>query len=115
MKFFQSNHEGAIIDFIQNHLTFLDGIVVNPASLSGTGYGILDALLAVNIPYVEVHLSNIYSREEWHQKSIFASKAVGQIVGFKGFGYELGLMALHNFIRLTRPRGGKETELRYTM
>lgn len=96
---FQSNHEGAMIDFIQNNLNLLDGVLLNPAALTNRGYGILDALQSIGIPFIEVHLSNLYSREQWHQESLFAPYAIGQIVGFKGYGYELGLMAIARFIQ----------------
>lgn len=95
MLFFQSNIEGEIINFIQQYGDKISGVVINPASLTGYGYGILDALNAVCVPYIEVHMSNIFAREEWHQKSIFVSKALGRIIGFQGYSYELGLMALN--------------------
>lgn len=96
--FFQSNYEGAIVDFIQNNLKIINGVVINPAAYTKTGYAILDSLTSVNIPFVEVHLSNIASRGEWHADSLFMSKAIGYIVGFRDYVYELGLMALNNFI-----------------
>jgi 3-dehydroquinate dehydratase-2 len=98
LVFFQSNHEGAIVDFIQEVIKEIDGVVINPAAYTKTGYAILDALTSVDIPFVEVHLSNIYSRGGWHQESIFSCKAIGQITGFKGYVYDLGLMAISNFI-----------------
>ena len=96
--FFQSNHEGYIVDFIQENLMNIDGVVINPAAYTKTGYAILDALISINIPFIEVHLSNIYSRGGWHQDSIFVEKAIGQIVGLKGFGYDLGVMGIINFL-----------------
>jgi 3-dehydroquinate dehydratase-2 len=96
--FFQSNHEGYIVDFIQDNLGVIDGIVINPAAYTKTGYAILDAITATGIPFVEVHLSNIFKREGWHSESIFADKAIGHVIGFKGYVYDLGLMAIHNFI-----------------
>ncbi len=102
--FFQSNHEGCIVDFLQVNLRNIDGIVINPAAYTKTGYAILDALTSIDIPFIEVHLSNIMSRGGWHSKSIFTSKAIGQIIGFKGFVYDLGLRAIKDFI--TR-QGGK--------
>lgn len=97
--FFQSNHEGEIVDFIQEHLDTLDGVVINPAAFTKNGYSILDALTACNLPFVEVHLSNIYARGGWHAETIFASKAVGHINGFQGKVYTLGLQALCDYIR----------------
>ncbi|HEX2927157.1 MAG TPA: type II 3-dehydroquinate dehydratase [Ruminiclostridium sp.] len=98
VMFYQSNHEGAIVDFIQNNISTFDGVIINPAAYTKTGYAILDALTAVNIPYIEVHLSNIFFRGGWHTESIFSPNAVGQIIGFKGFGYELALRAISNHI-----------------
>ncbi len=99
LLFFQSNHEGLIVDFIQENLKRIVGIVINPAAYTKTGYAILDAITSIDIPFVEVHISNIYERGGWHSDSIFAEKALGQIVGFKGFGYDLGLMAISGFIK----------------
>lgn len=98
LVFFQSNHEGHIVDFIQENLKTIDGVVINPAAYTKTGYAILDALISINIPFVEVHISNIFARGGWHSESVFADKAVGQICGFKGFVYDLGLMAISDFI-----------------
>ncbi len=100
LTFFQSNHEGCIVDFIQQNLDSLDGIVINPAAYTKTGYAILDALTSIDIPFVEVHISNIYSRGGWHAESIFSSNAKGLIIGFKGYGYELGLRALYNYLNI---------------
>lgn len=99
--FFQSNHEGFIVDFIQDNLENIDGVVINPAAYTKTGYAILDALTSIDIPFVEVHLSNIYLRGGWHAETIFAEKSVGLILGFKGMVYELGLRAIHDFISKT--------------
>lgn len=100
--FFQSNHEGILTDYIQQNLTNVDGIVINPAAFSKCGYSILDALTAVNLPFVEVHISNIFSRGEWHAETIFASRAVGLISGFQGDVYQLGIKALHNYLIVRR-------------
>ncbi|MGE5632556.1 MAG: ROK family protein [Caulobacteraceae bacterium] len=96
--FFQSNHEGCIIDFIQNNMFMIDAVVINPAAYTKTGYGILEALNSADMPFVEVHLSNIYSRGGWHAESIFAEKAVGQIVGFKSDVYYEGLRAIVSYL-----------------
>ncbi len=96
--FFQSNHEGDIVDFIQENLFFLDGVVINPAAFTKTGYSILDALTATGIPFVEVHLSNINARESWHAETIFSSKAAGHINGFQSYSYILGLYGLNHII-----------------
>ena len=98
LLFFQSNHEGHIVDFIQANVDVIDGIIINPAALSKTGYSILDALKAQNTPYVELHLTNIVSRGGWHSESIFTESAVGFIMGFKGYVYELGLQAINHYL-----------------
>ena len=98
LLFYQSNHEGDIVDFIQQNIDELSGVVINPAALSKTGYSILDSLNALPIPYVEVHLSNIVSRGGWHAESIFTETAVGFIMGFKGYVYELGLQSINHYL-----------------
>lgn len=98
LEFFQSNFEGEIVDRIQECLGTVDGIMINPAAYSHTSIAIKDALSAVNLPVVEVHISNIYRREEFRQKSITAGAAAGVITGFGGFGYHLGLIALMQMI-----------------
>ena len=98
LLFYQSNHEGDIVDFIQQNMDELSGIVINPAALSKTGYSVLDALNALPTPYVEVHLSNIVSRGGWHAESIFTDTAVGFLMGLKGYVYELGLQAINKYV-----------------
>lgn len=98
LLFYQSNHEGDIVDYIQNNIELINGVVLNPAALSKTGYSILDALNVRNIPYVEVHLSNIIKRGSWHAESIFTYDAIGCIMGLKGYVYELGLLAINKFL-----------------
>lgn len=97
--FFQSNHEGDIVDFIQDNLNKINGIIINPAAFTKNGYSILDALTAINIPFVEVHMSNINARESWHSESIFAAKAIGHINGFQSNGYKLALYGLEEYLR----------------
>lgn len=87
VQFFQSNHEGSIVDFIQEASGYASGVIINAGALTQVGYSILDALLDSQLPFIEVHLSNIHAREEFRQKSIFASKAVGQMAGFGPSGY----------------------------
>ena len=94
LEFFQSNLEGEIIDKIQECLGTVDGIIINPAAYSHTSIAIADALKAVSLPVVEVHISNIYHREEFRQKSVTAAGATGVITGFGPFGYHMGLIAL---------------------
>jgi 3-dehydroquinate dehydratase-2 len=94
LEFFQSNLEGEIVDKIQECLGTVDGIIINPAAYSHTSIAIKDALSAVSLPTVEVHISNIYKREEFRKTSITAPAATGVISGFGPFGYHLGLISL---------------------
>ncbi|CAN5139924.1 type II 3-dehydroquinate dehydratase [soil metagenome] len=89
----QSNLEGTLIDLVQGAVGWADAIVINPGSYSHTSIGIRDAIEAVGIPTIEVHLSNIYSREEFRQHSITAARCVGVISGFRAQSYYLGLDA----------------------
>ena len=95
LKFKQSNIEGELVNFIQHSSkNRISGILINPAAYTHTSVAIRDALLAVKIPTVEVHLSNIYKREEFRHKSLVAPAALGQIAGFGMESYLLGLRAL---------------------
>ena len=98
LEFFQSNLEGEIVDRVQECLGTVDGILINPAAFSHTSIAIKDALSAVQLPTVEVHISNIYKREEFRQKSITAGASTGLISGFGPFGYHMGLIALTQII-----------------
>ncbi|MGB7443668.1 MAG: type II 3-dehydroquinate dehydratase [Coleofasciculaceae cyanobacterium] len=95
----QSNHEGVIVDAIHNALGQHQGIVINAGAYTHTSVALRDALAAVAIPTVEVHLSNIYRREEFRHHSFIASIAVGQITGFGSESYRLGLQALVHHLR----------------
>jgi len=94
VEFFQSNCEGALVSKIQEAKTDFDGILINPAAYTHTSIAIRDAILAVTKPCVEVHLSNIHTREEFRQKSFIAPVSIGQITGFGVNSYLLGLKAL---------------------
>jgi 3-dehydroquinate dehydratase-2 len=96
---FQSNHEGAILDAIQGAINFYQGIVINAGAYTHTSVAIRDALAAVKLPAVEVHLSNIYQRESFRHHSYLAPIAIGQISGFGAYSYRLGLQALVNYLR----------------
>jgi 3-dehydroquinate dehydratase-2 len=94
LETFQSNHEGEILDKISHSRGSVDGILINPAGLTHTSVALRDALLASGVPFVEVHLSNIYKREEFRHHSYLSDAAVGQVVGFGKQSYWLGLQGL---------------------
>ncbi|MBF0348368.1 MAG: type II 3-dehydroquinate dehydratase [Magnetococcales bacterium] len=93
LDFFQSNHEGVLVDRIGAALGHVDLIIINPAALTHTSIAIRDALLAVGLPVIEVHLSNIYRREPFRHHSHVADIALGQISGFGALGYRLAIEA----------------------
>ena len=90
----QSNFEGEMIDFIQQFSSQVDGLIINPAAYTHYSYAIADALRDCPIPVVEVHLSNIFSREDFRGKSVTASACIGQIAGFGYHSYILAIRAL---------------------
>ena len=99
----QSNLEGELVSWIQEANTKFDGIVINPAGYTHTSVAIRDAIAAIDIPVVEVHLTNIYKRETFRHHSYIAGVAVGQISGFGPAGYELGLRALMEHLKSAHP------------
>ena len=94
IEFFQSNLEGEIVDKIQECMGDANGIIINPADYTHTSIAIRDAIKAVQIPTVEVHISNIYAREEFRQKSLIAPVCAGQIAGFGPFSYHLAMVSM---------------------
>lgn len=101
VDFAQSNSEGDIVSCIQNAFQSVDGILINPAAYTHTSIAIRDAISAISLPCVEVHLSNIYKREEFRHHSMTAPVMIGQISGFGAYSYILGLRALFNYIKNT--------------
>lgn len=106
VDFFQSNAESDLITRIGEARGAYDGIIINPAALTHTSLGVADAIKAVAdaVPAVEVHLSNTHAREEIRHKSLTAPGCIGQIMGFKGYGYILALQALVNHLHLLAGR-----------
>lgn len=104
LDFFQSNHEGALIDKIQQSRGVVDMIIINPAAYTHTSIAIRDALLAVEIPVIEVHVSNIHKREPFRHHSHISDIAVGQIVGLGPDGYRFAIEAGIRYLStLTKP------------
>lgn len=103
----QSNHEGRIIDAVHEATTWADAIVINAAGLTHTSVSLRDALAAVDLPTVEVHMSNVYARESFRHTSLIAPVCIGQISGFGTDSYFLGLIAAVNAVRRRREDEGQ--------
>ncbi|KAI0108947.1 catabolic 3-dehydroquinase [Nemania sp. FL0031] len=101
LQSFQSNHEGAIVDRIQGARGVVDAIIINPGAFTHTSVAIRDALLGVDIPFVELHVSNVHAREPFRHHSYFQDKAVAVICGLGTFGYTaaIGFAAQHMKIK----------------
>ncbi len=99
LKAVQTNSESEIITLMQKAKGKFDGVIINPAAFTHSSYGIYDTVLAVGIPTIEVHLSNIYKREEFRRKSVIAPACVGQICGFGYCSYLLALQALIELLK----------------
>jgi 3-dehydroquinate dehydratase-2 len=103
LETFQSNHEGEIVDKIQQANDSFDGIIINPAAYTHTSIAIRDALIMLDIPFVEIHLSNIYKREKFRQVSMVSDIATAQIAGFGSHGYILALEGLAQELSRSKP------------
>ena len=99
LQFFQSNSEGEMIDRIQESIGSIDGILINAGAYTHTSIALRDCLLGVDIPYVEVHLSNIYSREDFRHKSFLSDKALGMVCGFGPISYQLALQGIVSYLK----------------
>ncbi len=99
VDFFQSNHEGIIMDKLHEAKNLYQGIVINPGAFTHYSYAIYDAIKAIDLPTVEVHISNIHTREEFRQKSVTAKACIGQIAGFHFYSYVLGIYAVLENLR----------------
>lgn len=99
VDFFQSNSEGGIVDRLHSAMGQYDGLIINPGAYTHYSIAIRDAIAAVKLPAVEVHLSNVYGREEFRHTSVIAPVCVGQIAGLGKIGYSLALEALMEELR----------------
>ncbi len=96
---FQSNHEGSIVEKIQQARDVYNALIINPAAYTHTSIAIRDAVLLLDIPVVEIHLSNIYKRESFRHKSMLCDVVTGQIAGFGMYGYLMALDAIVNILQ----------------
>lgn len=107
LDFRQSNHEGVLVDWIQEARLRADGLIINGAGLTYTSIAILDALLALGKPIIEVHMSNIYKREPFRHRSFISKAATGIVAGLGPLGYELAITAIARLLGETRAEGAR--------
>lgn len=103
LKIFQSNHEGEIVTIIGEHINWTDGILINPAAYTHTSIAIRDAIATVAVPVIEIHLSNIYAREEFRHHSYISAVALGVVGGFGTHSYLLALDAMIQHLQTEAP------------
>ncbi|WLR49748.1 type II 3-dehydroquinate dehydratase [Bacillus tianshenii] len=96
VEFFQSNHEGELIDCIHDAERF-DGIILNAGAFTHYSYAIRDAIASINVPVVEVHISNVHARESFRHHSVISPVVIGQIAGFGFYGYQMAMLALKQY------------------
>jgi len=96
---YQSNHEGDIVDKIQSLVGIYDGLIINAGGYTHTSVAIRDAIASVGIPIVEVHMTNIHSREEFRHQSYISGVSIAQVVGFKSKSYEYALLGLIDYLK----------------
>ena len=99
LECYQSNHEGKIVDKIQASIGNVNGILINAGALTHTSVALRDALVGSNIPFIEVHISNIFCREDFRKESFLTDKAIGIISGFGVYSYFLSLEAIVNYLK----------------
>ena len=102
---FQSNSEAELVDHIQKAYQDCAFIIFNPGAFTHTSLALRDAILAVDIPFIEIHISNVHAREEFRQRSYFSDVAVGTIIGLGPKGYELALLAAHEYLQNQKMSG----------